>query len=62
MNAIMKIKISICTVERLLIYMGAHAVFLRSRHAPTMRLIGALRTQSLVGPDIMSDTLLLEED
>lgn len=58
----MKIKISICTVEHLLIYMWAHAVFLRSRHAPMMRLIGALKTQSLVGPDIMSDTLLLEED
>lgn len=58
----MKIKISICTVEHLLIYMWSHVVFLRSRHAPMMRLIGALKTQSLVGPDIMSDTLLLEED
>lgn len=58
----MKIKISICTVEHFLIYMWSHAVFLSSLHAPMMRLIGALKTQSLVGPDIMSDTLLLEED
>lgn len=48
--------------EHLLIYMWSQAVFPRSLLSPMMRLTGALKTQSHVELNIMSDTLLLKED
>lgn len=59
MNAIMKIKIPVRTAVHLLIYMRSKASFPRSLLSLRKRLIGALKTKSLVGPNIMSDTSLI---